>query len=262
MDRVFDPDFCELWYALTSVENLTRARKRAHWLSEEEQQRASRFRQPGDSDLYLLAHVMLRDFLGRLVHRDPAALQFTSDPGGKPQLADRAVEFNLSHTRGAVVIGAGGAPLGVDIEYEDRRANMDVAKRFFSSPEYHRLLPLDETARRREFFQIWTLKEAWLKARGSGLAEPLDAFQVESDDATRVARVSYLDAGRDAIEPAWLRTGLIDLPSDLVLSRPPRQGAVSQPLGAFRWSLAVLAPEPKPQAGQYVLRPWPTENSA
>ncbi len=219
-----DPLYCSLWYAMTTRPTLLWARSRAGWLSSDEQQRAARYRQPGDSELYLLAHVMLRDVLGRAVGRDPARLQFTCDPGGKPQLADRAVEFNLSHTRGAVLIGVGGAPLGVDIEHEDRRARMDVAQRFFSPPEFQRLAELDTASQRREFFRIWTLKEAWLKARGSGLAEPLDAFQVQADDATQTAQVSYLDSARAGVtDQAWLRTGCIEAPHGLLFPKPPRR---------------------------------------
>jgi 4'-phosphopantetheinyl transferase len=138
-------------------------------LSEEELARANRFVFERDRILYATAHAFLRTLLPRYTDSE---LTFVETLKGKPELADRAVRFNLSHTRGLVLAGiTAAADLGVDVERMDARDLDGLARRVYTERE--------RSAWRGDpqwFFDHWTLKEAYIKARGLGLSLGLQEF--------------------------------------------------------------------------------------
>jgi 4'-phosphopantetheinyl transferase len=98
------------------------------------------------------------------------------------------LEFNLSHTAGAVLVGVcRDRQIGVDIEriHEDFDLE-EIAARFFTGPEQECLQSLPRAAQARRFFQFWTRKEAILKARGDGLSFPLTLVDVSRGENTAV----------------------------------------------------------------------------
>jgi 4'-phosphopantetheinyl transferase len=123
------------------------------------------------------------------MHSDPADWRFATGEFGKPYLADppvgRDVRFNLSHSRSRVAVAlALGAEVGVDVEALDRAERFDsgIADAYFAPDEAAALRAIDDEALRREqFLRLWTLKEAWIKATGRGLSQPLDAFSIDPD---------------------------------------------------------------------------------
>lgn len=152
-------------------------------LNTEETARWQRFLYPADRQSFLIARALVRSVLANLLgSADPAALRFTHNSHGKPGLAAVAgkvpLQFNLSHTDGLVVLAVSRhAELGVDVESVHRKVEMlALSSRFFSNQEHEQLLDLGEKEQRERFFALWTLKEAWLKARGLGLHIPLDDF--------------------------------------------------------------------------------------
>ncbi len=102
---------------------------------------------------------------------------------GRPYLAEHWLEFNLSHSheRAALILGRDPSlelSLGVDIEWIDRRTDIEgLSKRFFT-PSEDRWVSGD----RSRFFHIWTRKEAILKSNGVGLRVELDSFEVLQDE--------------------------------------------------------------------------------
>jgi 4'-phosphopantetheinyl transferase len=174
----------------------------ASTLDEEERARAARFLFEEDCAAYVAAHGLLRRALTEAFGRPPAAWRFCAGAHGKPALVDAppGAAFNLSHCRSMVVVavGAGGArdvepgvELGVDVEARTRAERLDirVARRFFAGDEVARLEALPDAAARNDYFlQLWTLKEAVIKATGLGLTQPLDAFSVAPDPARLLAR--------------------------------------------------------------------------
>src|SRR6185437_11027402 len=92
-----------------------------------------------------------------------------------------ALQFNISHSSDLVMLGVtSDGALGVDAEsIEAREADIQGLGRYFAPQESAALLALPATARRRRFFELWTLKESYIKARGLGLAIALDAFRFE-----------------------------------------------------------------------------------
>ena len=153
-------------------------------LGSDERSRAERFRRPTDRNRYVVAHAALRTILARYVEADPAGLRFVFGRHGKPALAREPrwpdVRSNLSHSGGIAACAiALGREVGIDVEELDgARASMAVAARHFSPGELAALQGLGERDRQRGFFNCWTRKEAYIKARGEGLSIPLSQFDV------------------------------------------------------------------------------------
>jgi len=146
-------------------------------LSVSEQQRYERYALARSRHQLLISRVMLRDVLSRYVNKDE--LQLTVGAHGRPELIKkRGLSFNLSHSRNRVVIAVTQAGiLGVDVEYAARQRRVErLIARYFSEREQSALLALPEPFRLARFYSLWTLKEAYIKARGLGLAIPLGDF--------------------------------------------------------------------------------------
>ncbi len=151
-------------------------------LNVEERARWRRFQYPVDRQRFLIARALVRTVLADcLGHSDPATLQFAHMPHGKPELAGLdagKLHFNLSHTHAMLVLAVSRKhAVGVDVEALTRKVELlALAQRYFATHEYDELRDLEDGAQRERFFTLWTLKEAWLKARGLGLQIPLDDF--------------------------------------------------------------------------------------
>lgn len=157
-------------------------------LSTEEQLRAARFRFDRDRLWFTAARGLLRAVLARYLGVQPAEVRFRYGPKGKPSLAwppgdSGPVEFNLSHSQHVALCAvARGRRVGVDVERVRSDIECeDVATYAFSLAEQRSLRALAPERRPRAFFTCWTLKEAYIKARGDGLDLPLDQFDVSLD---------------------------------------------------------------------------------
>ena len=148
-----------------------------HMLSREEQERHNHFFRDRDRRDYGAAHVLLRVVLAAHTNTTPEQVTFSTGSSGKPCLVspreDTArLSFSLSHTPGLVacVIGAENA-LGIDVEAIDRSIRaLEIARDVFSPDEAAALQDCSIEERPLRFFELWTLKEAFLKASGAGLA--------------------------------------------------------------------------------------------
>ncbi|MCC6299524.1 MAG: 4'-phosphopantetheinyl transferase superfamily protein [Anaerolineales bacterium] len=149
-------------------------------LSAEERQRAAKFHFEEDRRRYIVSHASLRGILARYLSVEPIQLKFSVNEYGKPFLADRELEFNLSHSgEYALVAVTRGRNIGVDVE--QIRAEVEIeelASRNFSPREVSELMALPPAQRIIGFFNCWTRKEAYIKAQGLGLSLPLDSFDV------------------------------------------------------------------------------------
>lgn len=155
-------------------------------LSPAEKARAQRFLHDVDRVRFVFAHVVLRDVLGRYLGIAPADVVLDADERGKPRLAlqhGSGLRFNLSHSGDAVLCGiASGREIGVDIEAAIAREDLSrVAAHFFAPDECAVLERCAVDAHAMRFHEIWTRKEAYVKALGSGLAQPLQSFSVVGD---------------------------------------------------------------------------------
>jgi len=148
-------------------------------LSEEEQARLRAFRFDRHRREYLATHALLRNALSHYRALPPAAWRFQSNAYGKPAIEpDCGLRFNLSNSLGlAVCLIAEGAEVGVDVESRERAESIaEVGHRMFVPKELAQLEGLRENQRPTRRLRLWTLKEAYVKARGMGLVLPLSKF--------------------------------------------------------------------------------------
>jgi len=160
-------------------------------LSPEETLRCQRFRFEADRHLYLLSHAMVRRTLSTYASVDPAAWVFSPRQYGRPEIdspdSGLPLRFNLTHTRGLVAcVVTRSIDCGVDAEeLAMRRHAMGIAERMFASEELHVLRRLSGQAFVEQFYACWTLREAYCKARGVGLANAGNHFHFERNDRGR-----------------------------------------------------------------------------
>jgi 4'-phosphopantetheinyl transferase len=173
-------------------------------LSADERERAARFHFAKDRSHFIAARALLRTLLGRYLNFPPHQLSFIYGPYGKPALAgereSRALRFNVSHSHGVALYAvARERDVGVDVEYVRRdMVSESIAERFFSAREVATLRALPAEIQPQAFFNCWTRKEAFIKARGEGLSFPLDRFEVSLDPKEPAALVSVRDDPREA----------------------------------------------------------------
>jgi 4'-phosphopantetheinyl transferase len=152
-------------------------------LTEDELQQMSRLYFAGHRHQYLLTRALIRTCLSFYYPVEPGEWRFSKNDYGKPQVSHPQVKpaacFNLSHAQGLIICGiAAGVDIGVDVEDTQRttRAAFDSLASYFSEEEIRDLRELPEEQQKQRFFDYWTLKEAYIKARGMGFALPLDRF--------------------------------------------------------------------------------------
>jgi 4'-phosphopantetheinyl transferase len=151
-------------------------------MSADEHARMARFVFDRDRRAFLLTRALVRTTLSRYAPVAPAAWRFIANVHGRPEILDRPpgvpdLRFNISHTDGLIACAVTiGREVGVDVERTSRHVEHDIAGRFFAPAEVTDLRALPGDEQPRAFFDYWTLKEAYIKARGFGLALPLGDF--------------------------------------------------------------------------------------
>lgn len=150
-------------------------------VSEHRRERILRFVRKEDRVRSLVGHALARWMLGERTGVRPETIRFGEGAYGKPYWPERPdVYFNVSHSGDWVVAAVDVADVGVDIE-RIRLPDFRIAERFFAPQEYASLMRLeDEAARTEFFFELWTLKESYVKALGAGLSYPLGRFCVRA----------------------------------------------------------------------------------
>jgi len=174
------PNTLHLWRLALDLPATEQTAARAV-LSPDETARAARFVFERDQRHFAAARGQLRQVLATYTGQPPEGVPIQADAHGKPFLADvSSIHFNLAHSgRWALLAVTRHAPVGVDLEH--RRADLEraaIAQRFFAPGEAQRLAALPAAEQEAAFFRCWTRKEAYVKARGEGLALPLDGFEV------------------------------------------------------------------------------------
>jgi 4'-phosphopantetheinyl transferase len=148
-------------------------------LDEAERARAERFRVARARAQFERSRSALRALLGRYLGRSAAALRLTTGAHGKPQLADGALHFNVSHAGRWALIAIARRPLGIDIEQVRALSDLDgLCAQLHPSEAVFIREVADAEQRQRRFLACWTAKEAALKALGCGLLLPLASFAV------------------------------------------------------------------------------------
>jgi 4'-phosphopantetheinyl transferase len=174
-----------LWFSFhTEAADVARQRRYYALLAKDELLKASKFHFERDRGQYVLTRALLRTALSRYAPVPPEAWRFQIDGFGRPSIsaaqaqAVPGLDFNFSHTRGLVLLGvARSTKVGVDAENILRPPRIELAERTFSREEAQELRALPLSSQASRFYELWTLKESYLKARGVGLRIPLDEFR-------------------------------------------------------------------------------------
>ena len=144
--------------------------------------REARFHFDADKERFVIGRTLARLQLSRFLGGDPRQWRFVTNQHGRPELVEppgpRSLGFNVSHTHGLIAcVIAATQDVGVDVEWIDAHADPRHRRSFLRAARGRRsraaLPPEDQ---KRVFFDYWTLKEAYIKARGMGLALPLADF--------------------------------------------------------------------------------------
>jgi 4'-phosphopantetheinyl transferase len=176
------------------------------WLAPDEEKRRARYLFEHSRLEYLMTRALVRSTLSRYAPVAPEAWTFVANEHGRPAIAAAEhawLHFNLSNTHGLIACAvARDLEVGVDVEDTERNTEtVSIADRFFSAREVAALRALPEALQRGRFFDYWTLKEAYIKARGMGLAIPLDQFSFLLDEAPPI-RIAF-DPRLGDDERAW-----------------------------------------------------------
>ena len=174
----------ELWrVSLDQVRDPVLLDEYANLLAPVERRQQQRFHFERDRHRYLLTRALVRTVLSKYADVTPTDWTFTVNAYGRPAIAAEHVdasglEFNLSHTDGLVVLGVTRQTiLGIDVENAHTRpVDIGIAEQYFAAEEVAALRALPKSEQSRRFFEYWTLKESYIKARGIGLSVPLDRF--------------------------------------------------------------------------------------
>jgi 4'-phosphopantetheinyl transferase len=205
----------DLWvYFYEGIDDAKLLAEHEALLTPDERERHASFRFERDRRLFLATRALVRTVLSSYAPVSPADWRFAINEHGKPRISSPAVTpplyFNLANTPGMVVcvVSVAHEPLGVDAERIDREAGaIGLAERYFSASEVRRLRSLPACEQPRRFFAYWTLKESYIKARGLGLALPLDQFSFLLDEEISVVFDRTLDD-----DAARWRFALLDAP--------------------------------------------------
>jgi len=174
------------------------------FLTEAERARAARFLMPGDRRRFAAARSLMRRLLQDIAGVPAGEWDFAIGDHGKPLICrpeqGRSIGINISHAEGMVACAAApDSVIGVDLEWFGRVVEPRIADRRFAAAEAAALRAVPADRRREAFLQIWTVKEAYVKALGGGLTIALDGFVVET--LSERPAVRFLDPAVDGA--AW-----------------------------------------------------------
>lgn len=180
--RRLEPGQVDVWCCATDEPRLLNQYERYEAILSDEEKEEYRQRQfSTQAGAYLVSRALLRTVLSEYCDLAPEALSFGTNEFGKPELlgeATRHICFNAAHTHGLTLCAvSGGQAVGIDVEFQTDSAGMlDAADDYLSADEATALRSVAEEQKLSAFFRYWTLKEAYLKARGQGLSIALHEF--------------------------------------------------------------------------------------
>ncbi len=155
-------------------------------LNEDEKNKAQKFHFEKHRKRFTIARSSLKKILSFYLSISPQEIEFTYNDYGKPNLLEKInnidLQFNVSHSEDIAIYGITCHYLiGVDIEYIRPMSEAEnLAKRFFSIQEYKHISLLSSAKKDREFFKLWTAKEAYLKAIGKGISGGLEKVKISN----------------------------------------------------------------------------------
>ncbi len=198
------PATAYLWFSfLEEIQDEKLIAEYRRLLPSSERDKLGRYRFDRHKKRYLVGRALIRTVLSSCTGVAPDQITLAREAHGRPYLAlssqDQPLQFSLSYTDGlvaAAVVAEGR--VGIDVEYISRNADcLEIAHKYFSPSEYTELQQLPDIQMKERFFELWTLKEAYMKACGLGLSLPLDevsfTFPPKSAGPTEPASILMKD---------------------------------------------------------------------
>lgn len=182
-----DENRVDVWHCCP--DSLTRGQISSYLstLSRDELARYRRMRSAERRRHFVVGRAIIRDALSRYVKVDARSLRLVNNEHGRPAVAwppaARNINFSLSHTSGLIAMAVSPvSEIGIDVENVDRPVEIpEVSDLVFTSSE-QTLISGSALGARKIFFELWTLKEAYLKARGKGFSLSPRTFQFANDN--------------------------------------------------------------------------------
>jgi 4'-phosphopantetheinyl transferase len=234
------PGEVAIWHACAAdlLRDPARRERALAWLSPAERVRHDRCRGETDRAMFLVGRVMARTLVGRALGVGPTGWTWREGARGRPEIADEdaGLHFNLAHSGGVVACALSrGGEVGVDVEPRDRPGlDPRIVDRFCAPDEVADIRRAGPEGWRDQFLKYWTLKEAYLKARGLGLAVPLADLCFQLAPSPRLACLRTLEG--ESTSWAFLIEAL-----------------------AGRHWLAAATPAGAPGAPRFLVAPFPEE---
>lgn len=231
---ILSPKDVHLWFAYSEkITDVTLLEQYNSLLSEEEKAKKSRFHFKKHQHQYLITRALVRSVLSMYVLEiQPRDWRFSTNKYGKPFISNSPLpihlEFNLTHSDGVIVLAISNDVIGVDVENIYRENTfMNIAADHFTADEYLYLKNKSIHDQRASFFQLWTLKESYIKARGLGLSLPLNqfAFRFSGDNEKSI----NLIAERNEHAESW-QFWQLSLNDSYIVSVTAKSNASEQPL--------------------------------
>ncbi len=166
-------------------ENFTKYEPLLRQISPERRERIARMKFPRKKTISLVTELLIRSEISKALGMPRSSIEFEYNEYGKPLLKGGGYFFSVSHSGDFVAFAGADSPVGVDIQTVGR-ADHRVAERFFTSEEYAAICAAPSPE--REFFRIWTLKEAYVKMLGVGMAAPFNSFCVLTEEIAGISR--------------------------------------------------------------------------
>jgi 4'-phosphopantetheinyl transferase len=225
------PGQVDIWRLdLNAFQEPSLLRSYRNLLSREELDRLQRFAFDDIRQNYLLSHALTRIVLAGYERVLPSALSFTRNEFGRPELSDSqaGLRFNLSHVIGSAALAiTKNWDIGIDLECDDRPISpLPVAERYFAAAEIDWLRRQMPESQKSAFTGLWSLKEAYLKARGTGLYMALDDFAIDVADSDH-PRLAFQAGVED--DPNDWKLYLFRPAANCALSVAIRCGATAEP---------------------------------
>jgi 4'-phosphopantetheinyl transferase len=210
-------------------------------LSPEELDRASRFYFERDRRRFIAGRGILREILSSYLEMSPSQLHFSYGLHGKPYLGEgegsAPLQFNVTHSEDLIVIAVTNAcSLGIDVERVRPIPEFEyIAGNFFSTRETAELTALPNEQQQRAFYQIWTRKEACLKAIGGGLSDLTRQMEVTFQPGYPAEIRAIPDTQK--IAAAWTLVELRPAPEYVATLAAPATGLN---LSRWQWPLCSV----------------------
>lgn len=148
----------------------------------DKQYKINKFVNKMDKIRTLLGDILVRTVISKKLKTSNKYMKFQQNKYGKPYLKENEnLNFNISHSGKYVVCAFDDKPIGIDVEEIKYIEYKEIAEKFFTAEEFQYIVNEKSTGELNRFYEIWTLKESYIKCCGKGLSIPLKSFSIKID---------------------------------------------------------------------------------